>query len=123
MAAAKKGIGSIFQTEHFHAITSEKMKLPVMKRVHLKGTNKGDCMQDVPVLSVENLWMLPKAAKTELLDKYVIRCGGKEGSDDESSSEDDQQVSQWFAYFCFGRLTQPAGRSEPPSSLHILENN
>eukprot|EP00974_Lingulodinium_polyedra_P005208 491070-Lingulodinium_polyedra.AAC.1 len=75
------------------------MKLPVMRRKHFAGTNKGNTIVDVPVLSKEDCWKLRRAEKLELLDKYIIRVGGKEESDASSSSDteaaEDRPLRDW----------------------------
>ena len=49
----------------------------------------GNTIVDVPVLSKDECWKLRRAEKLELLDRYIIRVGGKEESDTSSSSDGD----------------------------------
>ena len=87
-AGTRRGWGSISQDEYFYAIALEKMKLPVVRRKHFAGTNKGNTITDVPVLAATACWTVPRSKKFEIIDKYIIRVGGKEDDDDSSSSEE-----------------------------------
>ena len=87
-AGSRRGIGSISQDEYFYTIALDKMKLPVTQRKNFSGTNKGNSITDVPVLAKNSCWTLPKTKKTSVIDKYIIRAGGKDDDDDSSSSDE-----------------------------------
>ncbi|CAK0825748.1 unnamed protein product [Prorocentrum cordatum] len=92
-SGARRGWGSIAQDEYFYVIALDKMKLPVLKRKRFAGTNKGNAIADVPVLAADACWTLPRSKKFEVIDKCVIRVGGKEEDDDSSSSDEPVEES------------------------------
>jgi hypothetical protein len=89
----RRGAASIKQSERVHMITKHRPKLPMRKRRHFAGTNLGDTITEIPVLSHEEMWRLPLEKKRRLYDKYRVDVGGKEGSSsdsgDEPAAEDD----------------------------------
>lgn len=92
MPGSRRGIGSISQNEHVHVVALEKMKLPVLKKLHFQGTNKGDTFGFVPLPGDESCWQVPHDEQLQLIDKYIIRVGGKEDSDDDCSDTDEDNL-------------------------------
>lgn len=78
----RRGAASIKQSERVHMITRHRPKLPTRKRRHFPGSNLGDTITEIPVLSHEEMWRLPLEKKRRLYDKYRVDVGGKESSSD-----------------------------------------
>ena len=70
---------SFDQMEYLSLVSREEYgkQLPVIKRLHYKGTNSGNKIGDVEWTSLDNAWNLTHKQKLDLLGPYRVEVGGK----------------------------------------------
>jgi hypothetical protein len=85
---------SVKQMETFHFFSGAKLRMPKKPKKFFTGTNLGDCLVEVPVLSEADLWSTDKGNKRAIYGSNFIAVGGRAGSGGESDDDDDEDDAQ-----------------------------